>query len=135
MREKIVAAAKEWLRTPFHHNARIKGAGCDCLQLLIAVFSEVGLLNKTDFGDYTHDWHMHHNEEKYLEGVMKHAKKVEAPQPGDVALFRFGRCVSHAAIVVDWPLVIHAYHNAGVVYAGAYDAELRGRLHSFWSML
>ena len=43
--------------------------------------------------------------------------KVEAPQPGDVMLFRVGRCYSHGAIVTrEQPLtVVHASFPAGVV--------------------
>ena len=31
---KIVAQARSWLGTPYHHQARLKGVGCDCLGLL-----------------------------------------------------------------------------------------------------
>ncbi|MBN8902827.1 MAG: hydrolase, partial [Rhodospirillales bacterium] len=35
--------------------------------------------------------------------------------PGDIALWQFGRCFSHAAIVSQWPRIIHAHTRAGVV--------------------
>jgi cell wall-associated NlpC family hydrolase len=143
-RVEIVAAARAWLNTPFHHAGRVKGVGVDCLQLLIAVYAEVGLLPAIDVGHYARDWHFHKSEERYLEGVAQWATRLEpwpgetvvTPQPGDLALFTFGRCVSHAAIVIDWPICIHAYVGQGVVEVDAVDgAELAGRLHSFWSLV
>lgn len=134
-RAAVVAAAQGWLRTPFHHAARVKGVGVDCLQLLIAVYSEVGLIPEVDPGHYPWDWHMHKSEERYLAGVAQFAVQTSDPQPGDIALFTFGKCVSHAAIVIDWPRVVHAYFRQGVVETDAENgAELAGRLHSFWTL-
>jgi NlpC/P60 family putative phage cell wall peptidase len=135
MRQEIVKAAESWIGTPYHHYAQIKGSGCDCLQLLVAVFTECKLIPEKEWPHYAYDWHMHNSEELYLDGLMKYAKKTDDPQPGDVAMFKFGRTVSHAAIVISWPMMIHAYNGHGVVYVSAHDAELRGRLHSFWTMV
>ena len=33
-RAAVVAAAREWIGTPYHHMADIKGVGCDCAMLL-----------------------------------------------------------------------------------------------------
>jgi NlpC/P60 family putative phage cell wall peptidase len=136
MRQQIITAARGWLGTPFHHEGRVKGAGVDCLQLLIAVYSEVGLLPPVEPEHYPWDWHFHRSEERYLQGVAQHARQVPAAEPGDIDLFKFGRCVSHAAIVLDWPRCIHAYFGQGVVEVDAVQgAELADRLHSFWSVI
>lgn len=136
-RERILAAARAWLGTPFHHAARIKGVGVDCLHFVVAVYQEVGLLPAgIPLEDYPRDWHLHQGEERYLKGVMNHADLTDDPQPGDIALFKFGRCVSHAALVVEWPRVIHSLAPHGVMESDAeHDAELRGRLHSFWTVV
>lgn len=134
-RADVVASALAWRNTPFHHGGRVKGVGVDCLQLLIAVFSDVGLVADVDPGPYPWDWHMHKSEERYLMGIAQHAVQTSDPQPGDIALFKFGKCVSHAAIVIDWPRVVHAYFGQGVVETDAETgAELAGRLHSFWTV-
>lgn len=136
-RAAVVEEAESWLGTPYHHQGRVKGAGVDCLQILIAVYGSLGLVGDVDPGNYTPDWHFHREVEKYLDGIAAHAVRLPdgaEPKPGDLALFQFGRCVSHAAIVVQWPLVIHAYHRLGVVYADVNDAELKGRFHSAWSV-
>lgn len=133
-REKVVEEALTWLGTPYHHQAQVKGAGVDCAQLLLAVYHDVGLIPKVDVGNYAYDWHMHNSEEQFLGWIQKYGKQVETPKPGDIALFKFGRCVSHGSIVVEWPTVIHSYFRSGCVLTGAEDAELRGRFHSFWTL-
>jgi cell wall-associated NlpC family hydrolase len=42
-----------------------------------------------------------------------------APLPGDFLLFHFGRSYSHGAIVINWPLCIHAHRDSGVVLVDA----------------
>ena len=57
---------------------------------------------------------MHRDAERYMEGLLQYAHEIDGPpEPGDVALFRFGRCYSHGAIVVEWPRLIHAYWDVG----------------------
>lgn len=133
-REMAVAEAKTWLKTPYHHMGRVKGAGVDCGQLLIAVYSEIGLIPNIDPGHYPPDWHFHRSEEKYLGWVQKYATKTEKPKPGDVALFKFGRCISHGGIVVDDAALIHAYIGQGCVWGSYTDAELKGRLAGFYTL-
>lgn len=133
-REQAVAEARSWLGTPYHHQARVKGAGVDCGQLLLAVYAAIGVIPELEVGNYAFDWHIHRSEEHYLGWVSKFAHQVETPKPGDIALFKFGRCVSHGAIVIEWPLVLHAYIGQGCVLTLATGNELRDRLHSFWSV-
>lgn len=137
-REAIVQVARSWLGTPYHHKAKIKGVATDCGQILIAVYAEVGLIQDFDPGDYPGDWMMHRDEERYLKTVETYAKKVDRnPLPGDIALFKFGRCISHGAIVVDYPEVIHAYKPAGFVILDNIEAneDLKNRLVGYWSVL
>ena len=42
----MVTQARTWLGTPFHHQARLKGKGCDCLGLIVGVVDELGLKNE-----------------------------------------------------------------------------------------
>ena len=42
--EQVVEAARGWLETPFHHQARLKGVGVDCIGLVIGVARELGLV-------------------------------------------------------------------------------------------
>ena len=125
-RAAVVAEARSWLRTPYHHEARVKGVGVDCAHLLIGVFAapSVGLIKPLDIPHYPHDWHMHQGAERYLGIVLDHAHEIPGPPlPGDVVLYRFGRCFSHGAIVVAWPMIIHAYLNARVTIENAEAAR------------
>ena len=70
-RAAVVAAARGWLQTPFHHGACVRGVGVDCLQLLIGVYGGLGLIPAIDPGPYPWDWHMHKDEERYLNGVAQ----------------------------------------------------------------
>lgn len=133
-RAVVLAEARSWLGTPYHHHARVKGAGVDCAQILIAVFAACGLIPEIDTGDYPPDWMLHRDEERYLGFVRRYAAEVEAPAPGDLVLYRVGRCYAHAGIVVDWPVIIHAVRREGVVLADGAQGFLADRKRSFWSV-
>jgi cell wall-associated NlpC family hydrolase len=119
-RSAVVAEAMTWLRTPYHHAARVKGAGVDCAMLPAAVYTACGLIDEPVFDAYPPDWHMHRDAERYLATVLDYAVEIETdPLPGDLVLWRFGRCFSHGAIVIEWPTVIHAYLRTPVSLSNA----------------
>jgi NlpC/P60 family putative phage cell wall peptidase len=132
-REGVVAEAISWIGTPFHHAARVKGAGVDCLMLLAEVYERAGVMAHVEPPFYVADWHLHQNAERYLEGLLAYAREVREPRPGDVALFRFGRTFSHGAIVVAWPRLIHAYWAIGVVWGDATLHPLKRRPVRFFT--
>jgi len=132
---KICDEALAWLGTPYHHQARIKGIGVDCAMLLCEVFEACEMIPHVDPRPYPPDWHFHRSEEKYLKGIMAYADELkpdESPQAGDIVLYKFGRCISHAGIVLAWPQIIHAYRGQGVVLAEGDRGELGKRLAGFW---
>jgi cell wall-associated NlpC family hydrolase len=135
MRALVVQIAREWLGTPYHHHARIKGVGVDCAQLLCAVYEEAGLVSPVDTGHYPHDWHLHRSEEMFLAWLRRvGAAIVEEPLAGDVAVFRFGRAFSHGAVMVDERTCIHSYINQGVILTRLDEEPLVGRTVQFWSV-
>ncbi len=133
LRDTIVAEAQSWLGTPYHHEGMVKGAGTDCAMLLVAVYHAAGVIPPIDPRPYPPDWHLHRGEERYLGWLEDYAAPVLAPGPGDVAVFQFGRCFSHAGIVVRWPLLIHAYVGEGVVLANGDQHPLAERKCRFFS--
>lgn len=129
----VLEAAKAWLGTPWHHMARVRGAGVDCAQLLMATYSDAGVIEPFEFEPYPEDWMLHRSEERLLHIVQRYADEVQQPQPGDVALFRFGHCHAHGAIVVEWPLIIHAYRvEREVVWGDASQGLLADRKVRFF---
>ncbi|HEY1944125.1 MAG TPA: hypothetical protein VGH40_18585 [Roseiarcus sp.] len=140
-RARVVAAAREWIGTPYHHMADVKGVGCDCAMLLVRVYVDLGLVDPFDPRPYTRDWHLHRGEERYLAHLLARAHEVASPQPGDVVLFKYGRCFSHGGIVTrQTPLtIVHAFHPARIVLEEdlARNAEIASRLSeakfaSYW---
>ena len=139
-RAAVVAEAWTWARpkTPYHHHGRLKGVGVDCAMLLAEVYERAGVIEHCDPGAYAREWHLHRNDELYIGWLERcGAHEVEAPQPGDVALFRFGRTWSHGAIVVelgDYPLVIHSYIHRGCQANRLSEEPLAGRAPRYWSL-
>lgn len=62
-RTDILAVARDWLGTPYVHQASTKGAGCDCLGLVRGVYREIYGGEPELPPPYTPDW----NERAHLE--------------------------------------------------------------------
>jgi cell wall-associated NlpC family hydrolase len=127
-RAAIVAEAMTWRGTPYHHRARVRGAGVDCAQLLVAVYAAVGLVPLVDTGEYPQDWALHRSDERFLGWLREYARPVACAQPGDVLVMRYGRCYSHGAIVVDDRLLIHSFLGRGVEVVERAEFADRGTL-------
>lgn len=131
----VVKEALSWIGTPYHHMGRVKGAGVDCGMLLAEVFERAGIVPHIDIDYYPKDWHLHRDIERYLGWVEKYAVKVERdPLPGDIILYQFGRCISHGAIVIKWPIVIHSYIQIGVIEANGMKEPLKSRQKAVYSI-
>ena len=90
-RAAVVAEARSWIGTPYHHQADIKGAGVDCAMILVRVWVDLGLVPAFDPRPYPIDWHLHQAEERYLAQLQARAVFVDAPLPGDIVVWRYGR--------------------------------------------
>lgn len=134
-REKIVAEALTWVSTPYHHAARVKGGGTDCAMILIEVYSSVGLIDNFEPDYYPMDWALHRGEERYLENVLKYAVPTDKPQKGDIVVYKFGRCISHAGILIDDENIVHAWMRSGNVTISRMDeGELAGRIAGYYTL-
>jgi len=136
IRQQIIAEAKTWLGTPWHHEAKIKGAGVDCGQFLIEIYAACGVIERPTVDSYPRDWALHRNEERYLAVVESYCQRVTAPEPGDIVVYKHGRSFSHGGIIISWPLIIHAQVGMGVVYAEGDQGDLvkNGRERRFYSV-
>jgi len=108
-RARVVRIARSWLTTPYHPHGRKKGVGVDCLTLLAETYAEAGLIEPVKLPHYSPDFFKHKSAELYLGGVLKYTAEVPEAKPGDIVLWKYGRCFSHGAIVVAWPHIIHAF--------------------------
>ena len=132
---EAVTEAMNWLGTPYHHQGRVKGVGVDCGTLICEVYEKVGLIPHIPTPkNHPLDWHLHQSGEFYLENVKQWCYEVEDPQPGDIVLYHFGKCISHGAIVVEWPTIIHSYIHQGVILQDGTKGSLARRIAGFFRM-
>jgi len=138
-RAAIVDEARSWLKTPYHHQGDVKGAGVDCGMLLVRVFVDTGLCEPFDPRPYPHDWMLHRSEERYLGFIFDRTKEVTRPLPGDVMVFKYGRCYSHGGIVTcaNPVTIVHAFQPARAVIEEEVTSNAQlcnpGRLPKFFS--
>jgi cell wall-associated NlpC family hydrolase len=115
-RAAVVAEARTWLRTPYHHHAAVRGVGADCAMFPQAVYVARGIMQPVSLGDYPAQWHMHHDQERYITAVTQYSREIDGPpKPGDFGLVKFGKTFSHGFIVIEWPMVIHSEMRSGGV--------------------
>lgn len=135
-RQTAVNTAWLWIDTPYHHRGRVLGSGCDCLMLIIESYLAAGLLpSDIEIPDYPQDIMFHSDDSRYVDTVLAYCDEVDQPQPGDLAMWKFGKTWSHAAIALNWPRVIHAYAPYGAVVEMSItdDSRLAGRAVRFFS--
>lgn len=135
-RAAIVAEALTWRGTVYHDGpVAVKGVGADCLTFLAGAFTT--LLGPIEVPHYSPQWHLHHSRELYVEGILKWGGVEVAgpedrpPLPGDIVLFKQGRCFAHGAIVTQWPIVIHAYSKRPV----GHDDASKGALARYFEQI
>ncbi|MGZ9809866.1 NlpC/P60 family protein [Pseudoroseicyclus sp. H15] len=119
---EIVALARGWLGTPYRHQASCKGAGCDCLGLLLGVWRERYGALPEEIPPYRPDWGEVRGEEVLLAAALRHLRPRATGQgaPGDVLLFRMrqGAIAKHVGIAAGsgaGASFIHSYQGHGVV--------------------
>ena len=122
-REHVAQVAMSYRGTPYHSHGRRKGIGVDCLTLLACVFEEAGLIREVKIPHYAPDFFKHQGAELYLNGLLEHTEETDELLPGNIILWKFGRCFSHAAIIVRWPQVVHAQYGRKVTMENIENAE------------
>jgi NlpC/P60 family putative phage cell wall peptidase len=114
----VIALARTWLGTPYHHQASAKGAGCDCIGLVRGIWREVYGAEPQALPAYTRDWAEAQGRETLLEAARRHLAEVPPAeaQPGDVLIFRWRRNApaKHCAILSTSTAMIHALEGAPV---------------------
>lgn len=117
-RDRIIDAARQWIDTPYRHQASLRGVGCDCLGLLRGVWRDV-LGPEPEFTPpYTADWAEAGGRETLAEAAGRHLTAIPVCDlaPGDVLLFRWRPDLpaKHCAILSAPGQMIHAHDGAGV---------------------
>lgn len=138
-RTLILATAREWLGTPFKHQARVKGVGVDCAGLAIEVGLGAGVLTMDGPA-----WEQYRNYARLPNPRMMGAAlgtfarlHEGEPLPGDICWleWRSGLPMHLAILGVDaagQPTLIHALESAGRVVEHGFTAEWPARVVSWW---
>lgn len=126
-REIIIATAKSYLRTAYHHQARRRSVGVDCATLILECAIEAGIVPKDEkLPHYPFQWCMNGDRESLIEFIRRFCPEFPGPpKPASIVVWKMGRTFSHGAIVLDWPTCIHARVGTGCEYV---NAEADGQL-------
>lgn len=121
MTHPFAQAARDWIGTPYLHQAATKGVGCDCLGLVRGIWQELHGAEPEQVPAYTADWSEPQGEELLLAAANRHLRHTQlALAVGQILLFRMrdGAVAKHLGIVSriePYPQFIHAYTGHGVV--------------------
>ncbi|MCU4182231.1 peptidase P60 [Bosea sp. BH3] len=117
-RDEIVEAARAWLGTPYHHQASLRGVGCDCLGFVRGVWRDL-LGDEPELPPpYSPYWAESLRQETLAAAAMRHLIPVPRGEerPGDVLLFRWREHLpaKHCAILSAPDRIAHAHDGAAV---------------------
>lgn len=129
-RDAVVAAAREWIGTPFHHQGRLKGVGVDCVGVVIGVVKELGI-SDFDVGGYGH--RPDSQEMERLARQLMAEVPPAAARPGDVLLIEVDRQPQHLAFVTGAGM-LHAYAPLRRVVEHRIDEGWRARIVAAFSL-
>lgn len=117
--DRVIAAARSWLGTPYHDQASLRGVGCDCLGLVRGVWRHV--LGEEPFAipPYSRDWGETGTREVLADGARRMMIEIDPrdAMPGALVLFRMrpGAIAKHVGILSAPDRFIHAYERLGVI--------------------
>ena len=109
--EEIAKEARKWVGVKYRHRGMTM-RGCDCSGFLLGVMRKLGFLLNYKLRYYPPDWNLHSGADNFLvEEIGRFAVEIKKSEtnPGDVLVFNFGKCNSHAGILVEKGIFVHCY--------------------------
>jgi hypothetical protein len=144
LRFAVIAEARTWLHphTEFIHQARVKGVGVDCLNLIWGVGEGAGVMPPVTTAKARPFWRYYGrrpNPPKMRECLAQFLVELPAtttPKPGDIAWMHWGNEMPiHMALIGvardARETLIHSVWNMGVIEHG-FTSEFRERVTSYW---
>lgn len=136
---KVVSLAREWIGTPYQHQAVAQGAGTDCLGLIRGVWIDLLGHETAKAPNYSQDWSEVSGTEVLLDAARLHLieTNLNFASAGDVVLFRMraNAVAKHLGILGSsssgYPTLIHAYSGRGVTETAMTDAWRRRAVAQF----
>jgi NlpC/P60 family putative phage cell wall peptidase len=142
---EVVAEAREWLGTRWHHQAAVKGVGTDCIGLVRGVCARLGLTPSDIMSSVAASPFIGYGRTPY-EGRLESACATfftpitaEQAKPGDMVLISFDSVIPHhVGLLGDYPAggfsLIHAYMPSRKVIESRLDAVWLSRVVSYWRL-
>jgi NlpC/P60 family putative phage cell wall peptidase len=137
----VIALARQWIGTPYMHQAALRGVGCECAGLVSGVWQEAYGTPFPEMPVYTQDWGEPQGRDVLLAKVRRHFHEVSAGPPahGQLIVFRMRRGViaKHLGLVTTdgpAPAFIHAYSGHHVVESPLSAPWLRRIAAQFYFM-
>lgn len=129
IRMEIVDQAREYLGTPWRHQARVKGVGVDCIGLILGVAKDVKL------GDFDRPHFRQYGRRPprgpgMLAEFDRVCTRTDSPRYGDILVFWVNprnKRPQHCGIVTDIG-VIHTYSEVGKVVEHRMDEKWQARV-------
>lgn len=117
-RGRIIAAARRWIGTPFHHQASLFQIGCDCLGLVRGVWRDVIGQEPEQAPPYSVDWPATAGRDQLRDALSRHFHSIDVQnyRAGDVLLFRFRAYgpATHVGVATSLTHLVHAQSGARV---------------------
>ncbi len=137
-REQLVATARKYLGTPFRHQGRLLGVGCDCVGIPLMVAGDLKLLDKSGMplnGDCFLNYTPQPVDNYVHDMCMEHLvyKPVREMLPGDIVSVRVVTATCHTAMITEDANgrvgILHAYSGGPkVVTEHLLDEKWRRRI-------
>jgi len=117
-RDDVVAEARRWIGTPYHHQASVRGIGTDCLGLVRGVWRTLHDAEAEAVPAYAHDWAEATGDEAMLAAARRHLIERDSAvvAAGDVLIFRYRThaVAKHVGILSGANSMIHAIERRAV---------------------
>lgn len=130
LRSQVVAEARRWIGTPFHHQGRLRGVGVDCVGLIVGVAVALGI----DVRDRAAYPRLPYRGEltRALAEQLVHIEIGEAC-PADVLELAWqpARQSMHVALLTEHG-ILHATEEIGSVVEHRLDDVWRSRIRAAW---
>jgi len=133
--ERIVAAARSWIGTPFFPHMALKGVGADCVQLAHAIYQEAGVAPE---GSELPAYRLGDGDCLDASLVTQWVEratwfdKAEQAEPGDLVTLRVARVSHHVGVVTGATTFVQALRRYGVREWRLDEPTWHTRIEQFW---
>lgn len=133
-RDAVLAEARQWIGTPFHHQAALRGIGCDCIGFVAGVARQIGVREAPQWFDDIRfrGYGREPDPMKLRAACAEYLDPVRIPElrVADIILFTFFKEPMHFGFLsaCEPRRILHAYEPVGRVTENSLDAKWQRRV-------